>query len=83
MILRKNSWRIAIIITYSSLCFLPLTILTVPASAKVLAEGADVNGYYWQKVEKKDGSIEYLCRSTSSRKFQKFANCENAGAQRP
>jgi hypothetical protein len=54
-----------------------------PALAEVLAEGRPSNGYYWQKVEYKDGSIRYLCRSTSEGKIQKHANCERAGARRP
>jgi hypothetical protein len=51
--------------------------------AKVLAEGNVKNGFYWQKIEKSNGSISYLCRSTGSSKIQKHANCEDAGAQRP
>jgi hypothetical protein len=53
------------------------------SDAKVLAEGAARNGYYWQKVEKSNGSIVYLCRSTGSSKMQKHAKCDDAGAQRP
>ena len=61
-----------------------LALLTaVPAHGKVLAEGKQSGGYYWQKVEYKDGSIRYLCRSTSAGKIQKHANCEKAGARKP
>jgi len=53
------------------------------ALAEVIAEGKAVNGYYWQKVQKSNGSIQYLCRSTASGKIQKSASCENAGAIKP
>ena len=51
--------------------------------AEVLAEGAVKNGYYWQKNQKSNGSIQYLCRSTSSSKIEKKASCESAGAVQP
>lgn len=54
-----------------------------PAAAKVLAEGAARNGFYWQKVQYDSGKIRYLCRSTTDAKIQKHANCNQAGAQRP
>ena len=57
--------------------------VALPSEAKVLAEGSSKNGYYWQKVEKSNGSIVYLCRSTSSSKMQKHAKCEQAGAEQP
>lgn len=66
------------------LLILLLTALAAsPAMAKVLAEGAAKNGYYWQKVETSSGNIRYICRSTSDSKFQKNSKCEDAGAQEP
>ena len=68
---------------------LPLSLGTLllapafPAFAAVLAEGAPKNGYYWQKTSSKSGSIRYLCRSTSSSKFQKHQKCKDAGASKP
>ncbi len=53
------------------------------AHAEVLAEGAVKNGYYWQKIQKSNGGIQYLCRSTSSGKINKKSSCENAGAVQP
>ncbi|MCP9904548.1 hypothetical protein KBY72_13465 [Cyanobium sp. BA5m-21] len=69
--------------------FLPLLILaaalaTAPAIAKVLAEGKpSPGGFYWQKVEKSNGSIQYLCRNTSDSKIQKAAACNGAKAVKP
>ncbi len=55
-----------------------------PASAKVLAEGKpSPGGFYWQKVEKSNGSIQYLCRNTGDPKIQKAAACNGAKAQKP
>jgi hypothetical protein len=53
-----------------------------PAHAKVLAEGAAVKGFYWQKIEASNG-VRYLCRSQSDAKIQKHSKCENAGAVKP
>lgn len=55
----------------------------VPVSAEVLAEGPVAGGYYWQKVKQKSGKIVYICRSTSSAKFQKHESCNNAKARKP
>lgn len=63
------------------LLLLPLTAL--PASAKVLAEGQPKGGYYWQKLEDKNGKVRYACRATGDAKFQKSAKCEQAGASKP
>ena len=66
--------------------FLPLLLLaaalvTGPAMAKVLAEGKpSPGGFYWQKVEKSNGSVQYLCRKTSDSKIQKAAACNGAKA---
>ena len=55
-----------------------------PASAKVLAEGKpSPGGFYWQKVEKSNGSIQYICRNTSDAKIQKAAACNGAKAVKP
>ncbi len=55
-----------------------------PASAKVLAEGKpSPGGYYWQKVEKSNGSIQYLCRNTGDSKILKAAACNGAKAVKP
>ena len=52
--------------------------------AKVLAEGKpSPGGFYWQKVEKSNGSIQYLCRNTSDSKIQKAAACNGAKAVKP
>ena len=55
----------------------------LPASAAVLSEGKVKNGYYWQKTSSSSGSIRWLCRSTSSSKFQKHQKCKDAGAVKP
>ena len=52
------------------------------SQAAVIAEGAVRNGYYWQLVEGNNGT-RYICRSTSSSKFQKHAKCNEAGAKKP
>ncbi|WP_411869269.1 hypothetical protein [Vulcanococcus limneticus] len=55
-----------------------------PALAKVLAEGKpSPGGFYWQKVEKSNGSIQYLCRKTSDSKIQKAAACNGAKSVKP
>ena len=52
--------------------------------AKVLAEGKpSPGGFYWEKVEKSNGSIQYLCRKTSDSKIQKAAACNGAKAVKP
>jgi hypothetical protein len=69
--------------------FLPLLLLavalaTAPAMAKVLADGKpSPGGFYWQKIEKGDGSIAYICRKTSDSKIQKAAACNGAKAVKP
>jgi hypothetical protein len=60
-----------------------LTLTTLPAMAAVIAEGKVSNGYDYQKVQKQNGTIQYMCRSTSTGKFQKHASCDGAGAKRP
>ena len=61
-----------------------LTLVPLPASAKVVAEGKpSPGGFYWQKVEKSNGSIQYLCRNTSDSKIQKAASCNGAKAVKP
>jgi hypothetical protein len=68
---------------------LPLLILaaalaTAPAMAKVLAEGKpSPGGFYWQKVEKSNGTVQYVCRKTSDSKIQKAAACNGAKAVKP
>ncbi len=61
-----------------------LALAPLAASAKVLAEGKpSPGGFYWQKVEKSDGSIQYLCRTTKDSKIQKNAQCDGAKAVKP
>ena len=55
-----------------------------PASAKVLADGKpSPGGFYWQKVQKADKSIQYMCRSKKEAGVQKSAKCEGAKAMKP
>ena len=55
-----------------------------PAIAKVLADGKpSPGGFYWQKVEKADKSIQYMCRSNKEAGVQKSAKCEGAKAVKP
>ncbi len=61
-----------------------LTLVPLPASAKVVAEGKpSPGGFYWQKVEKSDKSIQYLCRSKTDSAIQKNAKCNGAKAVKP
>jgi hypothetical protein len=67
---------------------LPLAVwpvlLVVPAQAKVLAQGEPTQaGLYWQKVEKSNGGVMYVCRSKSNSKLQKADLCEKDGAKKP
>jgi len=59
-----------------------LFIQVQPSQAAVIPEGAVRSGYYWQLVEGSNGT-RYICRSTSSSKFQKHAKCNEAGAKKP
>jgi hypothetical protein len=68
----------------SALIAAALLFMAAPALAKVLAEGKPSSGgFYWQKVEKSNGSIQYICRSTSDAKIQKAAACNGAKAVKP
>jgi hypothetical protein len=59
-------------------------LLAAPASAKVLAEGKPTEaGLYWQKVEKKNGTISYLCRSKANSRILKGDACDKGGARKP
>jgi hypothetical protein len=60
-----------------------VVLIATPGLAKVLAEGKPSKGFYWQKVEQKDGKILYLCRSTTNAKIQKGTACDGAGARKP
>jgi hypothetical protein len=60
-----------------------LLLAVMPASAKVLAEGKPSGGFYWQKIEDKNGRVRFACRATGDAKFQKNASCEKAGAVKP
>jgi hypothetical protein len=53
------------------------------AMAKVVAEGKPKGGYYYQKVEKKDGIIQFMCRSKKDNSLVKTSECEQAGAKQP
>jgi hypothetical protein len=52
---------------------------------KVLADGKEKKGFYWQKVEKADKKVVYMCRSRTKTgsKLEKNASCEKAGAVKP
>lgn len=60
-----------------------LLVATTPAEAKVLAQGKPSKGVYWQKVQKQDGSIVYMCRSTDKAKLVSADQCEKAKARKP
>ncbi|MCT0208665.1 hypothetical protein [Synechococcus sp. CS-1332] len=61
-----------------------LTLASLPADAKVVAEGkSSPGGFYWQKVQKSNGSIQYLSRSTNDSAIQKNAKCDGAKAAKP
>jgi hypothetical protein len=67
-----------------ALLLLAAALAAGPAMAKVLAEGKpSPGGFYWQKVEKSNGSVQYLCRKTSDSKIQKAAACNGAKAVKP
>ena len=56
----------------------------LPAAAKVLAEGKPTSGgYYWQKIEKSNGGIQYMCRNKNDANIQKSAACNGAKAVKP
>jgi hypothetical protein len=56
----------------------------IPAMAKVVAEGtATTGGFYWQKVQKTNGRIQYLCRNKGESKILKDAACNGAKAVKP
>ena len=55
---------------------------TIPAGAKVLAEGKPSGGFYWQKLEQFNGT-RFLCRSTSDAQIQKSAKREAARVVKP
>ncbi|MEI6032082.1 MAG: hypothetical protein WCQ20_13110 [Synechococcaceae cyanobacterium ELA739] len=62
----------------------PALLHLAPAAAKVVAQGKpSPGGFYWQKNEKADGSIQYLCRSTKTSGIQKNAQCDGAKAVKP
>lgn len=61
-----------------------LLLAAAPASAKVLAQGKpSPGGFYWQKIEKSNGSIQYLCRKSGVGATQKDAACNGAKAVKP
>ena len=68
----------------ASLALLVLIAAAMPADAKVLAEGKpSPGGFYWQKVQKSDKSIQYICRSKKEAGIQKDAKCNGAKAAKP
>jgi hypothetical protein len=68
----------------ATVALLGLTISQLPAAAKVLAEGKpSPGGFYWQKVQKSDKSIQYMCRSKKEAGIQKDAKCNGAKAAKP
>jgi hypothetical protein len=73
--------RLSLIATaaLASLALAPLS-----AGAKVLAEGKPTpGGFYWQKVEKRNKSIQYMCRSKKESGIQKEAQWHGAKAAKP
>jgi hypothetical protein len=67
-----------------SLTALSVTVAFTPvASASVMTEGQAMNGFYWQLVAKKNGTIVWICRSIHDNRFQKHSSCEAAGAVKP
>ena len=60
-----------------------LSLSSLPAQAKVIAEGKPSKGYFWLKVQKANGQATMMCRSTGSSTIQKAALCEKAGAKQP
>ena len=53
------------------------------AMAKVVAEGKPKGGYYYQKVEKQDGAIQFMCRAKKDNSLVKTSDCEKARAKQP
>jgi hypothetical protein len=72
---------------YSSLiatALATLALVPLPAVAKVVAEGKpSLGGFYWQKVQKSNGSTQYLCSSTKDAAIQNHAKCDGAKAAKP
>lgn len=67
-----------------SVALISLVAAAPPANAKVLAEGKpSPGGFYWQKVQKIDKSIQYICRSKREAGIQKDAKCNGAKAAKP
>lgn len=60
-----------------------LLLAVVPAEAKVVAQGKPAKGYYWQKVEKQNGKIVYMCRASGDGKLHNADSCSKAGARKP
>ncbi|MFM9087860.1 MAG: hypothetical protein ACKOPT_06950 [Cyanobium sp.] len=55
-----------------------------PALAGIVPEGKVSKGFYWQRVERRDGKmIVYFCRSVGQAKIQNIEACQRAGAQKP
>lgn len=75
------SFRRSVFLTF--FLVLTATLISLPAGAKVLAEGKPSGGFYWQKVENKNGKVSYMCRSKDDSKIQNGAKCEKAGAKKP
>lgn len=65
-----------------ALSLLALTFLS-PSQAVAqsgVVNGVTSNGFYWQYVR---ANGRFLCRSTTTSKFQKHQACKNAGAIQP
>ena len=61
-----------------------LALAALPAGAKVVAQGKPSKGYYWQKVEQSNGSVQFMCRATATPgKLQTAQSCEAAKARKP
>ena len=71
-------------LTLAFVALLSLNATAMPANAKVLADGKpSPGGFYWQKVQKSDKSIQYICRSQKESGIQKDAKCNGAKAAKP
>ena len=71
------------ILTISLLTLSTTVNFALVASASVIAEGQVTNGFYWQLVARKNGTMMWLCRSSYDNRFQKHNSCQVAGAIKP
>jgi len=68
----------------ATIALVSLALAPLAAGAKVVSEGKpSPGGYYWQVIQKGEGKIQYLCRSTKEAAIQKNAKCDGAKAIKP